>query len=56
MLHVGLRTSIYFAHGKVNYGVQGHVLIIKKIACDIGQSEGFVLTQTESNVHTCMHY
>ena len=52
----GLRSSIYSTHGKVNSWVQGHVLIIEKISCDVVQSEGVMLKQIESHVHACMHF
>ena len=55
MLCVGFITSIYFVHKKVNFWVQGHALVFENVARDVGQSEGFMWTQIESNVHDCVH-
>ena len=55
VLHVGLRTSIYFMHEKVNSLVQGNVLIIDIFSCEFGQSEGVMWMQIEPCVFAFIH-
>ena len=54
MLHVGVRTQIFFVRVTVNYCVQEHVFIFEKLHVALGRAKVFVWTQIESNVHAYM--